>query len=55
MAKVRCWVGSWAVNRPGDADSHPPQQLIKAEEETELLSPRLKDSKCPGAGLWATN
>lgn len=32
-----------------------PQQLIKAEEETGLLSPRLNYSKCPGAGLWATN
>lgn len=31
------------------------QQLIKAEEETGLLSPGLNCSKCPGAGLWATN
>lgn len=31
-----------------------PLQLIKAEEETGLLSPRLNCSKYPGAGLWTT-
>lgn len=69
-AKRRSWVGHQEVKAPGGTrcpfllslqpnpyphpSSLPPQQLIMAKEETDFSVPDIY-SKCPGAGLWATN